>query len=56
MTDEHLAALRRLAETPAEVYTGEHAAAQSRLAGAVPELLDEISRLRALLAERAEVP
>ena len=46
ITDENLAALRRLADTPAAYDSGEHRAAQSQLASAVPELLDEIHRLR----------
>jgi hypothetical protein len=51
ITDQELAALRRLAETPAEYASGEHAAAQSQLASAVPALLDEIQRLRDELEE-----
>jgi len=50
ITDEELAALRRLADTPAEYGSGEHAAAQSQLASAVPELLDMIGQLRDELA------
>ena len=46
ITDKELAALRELANTPAEYASGEHAAAQSQLASAVPALLDEIERLR----------
>jgi hypothetical protein len=46
ISDQRLAELRSLTSTPREVTTGEHAAVQSVLASAVPELLDEISRLR----------
>jgi hypothetical protein len=51
ISDQRLAELRELAGTPREVTTGDHAAAQSALASAVPELLAEIDRLRSQLDE-----
>jgi len=50
ITDERLAQIRLLADTPVE-FGAAHNTAQSALASSVPELLDEIDRLRTLNAE-----